>query len=68
MTPGTTGWAIAIAALGMMAAAIGSEVSGLESWAEASTPAFMGKALVHLGAVIGAFVGGKMIPTSSDRP
>lgn len=58
-----TGWAIGLAAFGMMAAAVGNEIVGLDSWETVMTPAFVGKGLVHLGAVIAAFVGGKMIPT-----
>jgi hypothetical protein len=66
MMNSTAGWLIGIAAFGMMAAALGNEVMGLNTWAAIMTPAFVGKALVHLGAVIGAFVGGKMIPTEGE--
>ena len=56
------GWMIGVAAFGMMAAALGNEVIALNDWSSVVTPAFVGKAMIHLGAVVGAFVEGKMIP------
>jgi hypothetical protein len=63
MTSTHTGWLLFAAALGMMASLIAPEVSALSSWATVLSPAFIGKALAHFGAVVGAFVAGKMIPT-----
>lgn len=66
MTPTTTGWFLFIAALGMMAGLMGAEVSGLPDWAPIITPAFVGKALIHVSTVVAAFIGGKLIPTVRD--
>lgn len=63
MTRKTQGWFSALAALGMTLALIGAEVSNLGSWEPVTTPAFVGKSLVHLAAVIAAFVGGQLVPT-----
>lgn len=66
MTPTTTGNVIFIAALGMTLGLLGSEVQGLSGWAEAASTAFVGKAFVHLSTVIGAYVGGRLIPTNKE--
>lgn len=63
MTPTVTGWIIFVAALGMMLTLIAGDVSGLKSWSEALHPSFIGASAGHLGVVIAAFVGGKLIPT-----
>ena len=60
-----TGWVIFLAAFGVMAGLIGNEISQFQSWAPALTPPFIGKSLIHIGTVIGAFVGGKLIPTAT---
>lgn len=63
MTQTHTGWIVFVAMLGMMAGLIAVDVRELESWSDARTPAFVGGALAHFGLVLGAFVGGKLIPT-----
>ncbi len=63
MTQTTTGWLVFIAALGMMCTLLAADVGRLETWSSATTPAFIGNIFAHLGVVIGAFVGGKLIPT-----
>ena len=62
----TTGWLIFAAALGMMLSLISVDVNELTSWHDATTPSFVGTAMAHFGAVIAAFVGGKLIPTESN--
>lgn len=62
----TTGWIIFIAALGTMFGLVGIDMSKLTNWSDAATPFFVGTTFVHLGAVIGAFVGGKMIQPTRD--
>ncbi len=62
----STGWVVFIAALGMMFGLLAVDVSQLDHWAQATTPAFIGQILGHLGAVIAAFCGGKLIPTDRD--
>lgn len=57
------GWTVFLAMLGVILAQLGSEVVELDSWATAMRPPFIGKALVHVGTVVGAFWGGKKIPT-----
>lgn len=57
------GWAVLIAALGMTLGLLGNEISGLQSWDQTMTPAFVGKAFIHLSVVAGAWVGGKLMPS-----
>lgn len=66
MNQTTTGWFVFVAALGMMAGLMGTEVAQLPQWHDALTTAFVGKALGHLSVVITAFIGGKLIPTSRE--
>lgn len=58
----TAGWIIFTAAVGMMCGMVAIDIAALKSWAELQTPLFLGTTLGHLSAVIGAFVGGKIIP------
>jgi hypothetical protein len=62
MNATTSGWFLFITSLGMMAGLMGNELVTLKSWSEATTIAFVGKMLMHFSVVIGAFIGGKMIP------
>jgi hypothetical protein len=64
VTPKHTGWMVFLAMLGMMAGLVAVDVRDLEAWGQAMTPAFIGNALGHFAIVIGAFVGGKLIPTT----
>ena len=75
-SPTASGWFLFIAALGMMAGLLSVDVSKLPSWQAAADPAFVGVVVAHFGAVTGAFVAGKLIPSdplpggkrSSDPP
>jgi len=58
---------IALAALGMMFGLIGSEVGQFKAWGDAMTPGFIGKLLLHGSTVIGAYVGGRLVPTQ-EKP
>lgn len=60
MTQNMAGWVLAIAALGMMAGLLGNEIASMPAWDTVWTPAFVGKALGHLGTVIAAYVGGRL--------
>lgn len=66
MTPTITGWTIFLAALGMMAGLLAVDVSKLSAWSDAVSPPFVGTVLAHFGVVIGAFVGGKLIPSGKE--
>ena len=66
MTDNTKGYFIFIAALGLMLTMMAADVKGLEGWQNAFMPDFVGQMFAHLGAVIAAFVGGKLIP-SGDK-
>lgn len=66
MTQTQLGWLIFLAAIGMMCTLIAADVSSLKQWADLGRPLFIGSFIGHLGAVIAAFVGGKLIPTK-DR-
>ena len=67
MTQTNAGWLILIAAFGMMATLIGTEIAGLPDWEPVYTPSFVGKTAIHLGAVIAAFVGGKLLPQAGQK-
>lgn len=62
------GWIVFIAAIGMMLSLIAGDVAHLEKWGDALYPSFMAGLMTHLGAVIAAFVGGKLIPTTAPAP
>jgi hypothetical protein len=66
-THAVIGWAAVIAAVGMLLGSIGQEVAALPSWAQAVLPAFVGKILIHVGAVVGAFVAGQYMPSPRER-
>lgn len=66
MTQTHTGWMVFLAMLGMMAGLIAVDVRELGGWAELATPSFVGNLLAHFAIVVGAFVGGKLIPTTKD--
>jgi hypothetical protein len=55
------GWMILVVAMGAMFGLIGAEIVNLQTMAEMYTPAFIGKSLIHLGTVIGAYFGGKKV-------
>lgn len=62
-----TGWLLLVAALGMMLSLLAGDVAHLEHWRDALDPAFMAGVMTHLGAVIAAFVGGKILPTPDNQ-
>ena len=63
MTQTQVGWTVFLGAFGMMMTLMAVEVANLESWQYVSTPVFIGKAMAHIGTVIAAFVGGKLLPS-----
>lgn len=54
---------IFLAALGLMAGEVGKDIVAFKSWNELHDPVFIGNTLIHFGAVVTAFIGGKLIPT-----
>lgn len=50
-----------IAGLGTFALGFGLELTTAHSWGEVASPAFVGKALVQIGGVIGAVYGAKQL-------
>lgn len=66
MSQKQTGYMIFIAALGMMCTLLAGDVSNLKSWSDALDPAFVAGFMTHLGVVVAAFVGGKMLPGPTD--
>lgn len=58
----STGWIVFIASLGMMATLTANDIANLEAWESATSPKFLGGMLAHFGAVVTAFVGGKLMP------
>lgn len=63
MTQQHTGYLIFVAAIGLMATMMAQDIQELGSWWDATTPNFIGTIIGHFGAVVGAFVGGKLLPT-----
>lgn len=61
------GYLIFLAAVGMLATLIGVEISDLGTWGDVVTPKFVGAFVGHVGAVVGAFVGGRLIPTRGEQ-
>lgn len=51
------------ASLGMLCLLMSADISQLKSFDDVWTPAFIGNMVAHLGNVLMAFVGGKLIPT-----
>jgi len=51
----------------MMCGLAGNEITKLQSWNAIYTPEFVGKILLEISTVIATFLGGKLIPTQSDR-
>lgn len=66
MNQTSTGWILFIAAMGMMASLMSFDVATLKSWHDAFAPSFIALMLAHIGTVITAFVGGKLIPPDRD--
>lgn len=64
MTNKVAGWSLAAASLAMMLVLISADIKELHSFKDAWTPLFVGNMLAHIGNIIMAFVGGKLIPTS----
>jgi hypothetical protein len=67
MNPTTGGWVVFIGSLGMMATLMAPEVGKLVTWGAAFAPGFVAIILGHFGAVVLAFVGGKIIPATRDN-
>lgn len=63
----TTGWIIFVAAIGMMFGMLAVDIASLKEWSEMTTPTFVGTTIGHISAVIGAFLGGKLIPPDRDN-
>lgn len=66
MTNFGRGYLLGLAALGSMLGLIAVDIQELETWSQATTPAFIGSSLAHIGVVIGAFIGGRLVP-SEDK-
>ena len=67
MNQTATGWVVGAAALGLMFTLLAGDISQLKTWADATYPSFIAGVIAHLGAVIAAFVGGKLIPSGEAK-
>ncbi len=67
MNPATAGYVVFAAAVGMMCGLLSVDVSKLKDWPEVAQPGFVASILGHLGVVLTAFVGGKLIPENRDH-
>lgn len=63
MTDAGKGWLFFIAAMGMMLSLISIDIADIETWNEIFQPGFISRMFAHIGAVIAAFIGGKLIPS-----
>lgn len=64
MTNKYAGYSLGLASLGMMLLLISADIKQLNSFNDAFTPLFIGNAMAHLGNIIMAFIGGKLIPST----
>ena len=62
----TLGWVVFVGAIGMMCGMLAVDIASLKEWSQMQTPVFVGTTLGHISAVVGAFVGGKIIPEARD--
>lgn len=60
-----TGYVLYVAALGSILVALAPEISALADWSGITQPTFVGKTMLHIGAVIGAYFGGKYVERGS---
>ncbi len=67
MTNSTAGYVVFAAACGMMFGLLSIDVSKLQSWHEISSPGFVASIFGHLGVVLTAFVGGKLVPENRQN-
>lgn len=65
-TQTTAGWIVFVSAVGLMCGMVSIDVAALKNWSDMQTPLFIGTTVGHIGAVIAAFVGGKIIPPARD--
>lgn len=61
MKPRHVGLLIFISALGSFLALAAVNVSELQDWQDASSPAFIAKLMIHLATVIASYVGGRIV-------
>ena len=57
----------ALGAAGLMAGLMVAEIAGLQSWAQALAPPFVAKVVGHIAVVIGAYEGGRMVPSRKEE-
>ena len=67
MNQTTAGYMIFVAALGVMLTMLAGDISQLKTWSDATYPSFVAGVIAHIGVVIGAFVGGKLIPSGEVK-
>ena len=61
-SPKALGNSVGAAAVFLALSLVGAEVAELEAWHLATTPNFIGEMFIQVGTVIGAFIGGRLIP------
>ena len=66
MNSTSTGWMLFIASVGMMCSLLAVDVAKLSQWHDVFQPSFVAIVFAHIGTVITAFVGGKIIPPDRD--
>lgn len=58
--PNVTKAMIILACIGLMASAVGMNIAAMSGWGGFKTPLFVGSFISHVGAVITAFVSGRL--------
>lgn len=53
---------VLVAALGMLLSLLAVEVQQIKTWTEVFSPVFVGTTMGHIGAVIAAYVAGRLNP------
>lgn len=68
MTQKHTGWVVLAGAIFMLLTSMSGDVAELENWGGMMNPAFVGRMLLHIGSVGGAWFAGKLMPQMGTPP
>lgn len=66
MNQTSVGWVLFIASIGSMCTLLAVDIAKLGQWGDVWKPEFVGLFMAHVGTVITAFIGGKLIPPDRD--
>lgn len=61
------GWMLFIGSMGAMCTLLAFDLRQFKTWNQALQPESLGLILLHIGTLLGAFAGGKIIPEDRER-